>query len=46
MNEALLSLEDHLADIDMSRDFHNLGGWPHLVALLHPSYPMYVRNSR
>lgn len=46
MNHALMSLEDHLSDIDMSRDFHSLGGWPHLVALLDSQYPMYAYPPR
>jgi hypothetical protein len=30
----LLDLELHLSDVDMTRDFHTLGGWPLLVSLL------------
>ena len=30
----LLDLEHHLSDVDMTRDFHTLGGWPLLVSLL------------
>jgi hypothetical protein len=30
----LHDLEYHLADIDMTRDFYTLGGWPILVSLL------------
>jgi hypothetical protein len=30
----LADLEYHLADIDMTRDFYTLGGWPLLVSLL------------
>jgi nucleotide exchange factor SIL1 len=30
----LQDLEYHLADIDMTRDFHTLGGWPLLVNLV------------
>jgi len=32
--DALRDLEYQLADVDMARDFHTLGGWPYLVALL------------
>ncbi len=32
--EALRDLEFQLSDVDMARDFHTLGGWPYLVALL------------
>jgi len=32
--EALRDLEFQLADVDMARDFHTLGGWPYLIALL------------
>lgn len=32
--EILLDLEFHLQDIDMTRDFHTLGGWPVLGSLL------------
>lgn len=32
--DALRDLEYQLADLDMARDFHTLGGWPYLVALL------------
>jgi hypothetical protein len=38
MREALEKLEDFLTDIDMARDFHTLGGWPHLVRLLDPHH--------
>lgn len=31
---ALQDLEYQLSDVDMSRDFHTLGGWGYLVALL------------
>jgi len=31
---ALRDLEYQLSDVDMARDFHTLGGWPYLVALL------------
>jgi nucleotide exchange factor SIL1 len=31
----LADLEYHLSDIDMTRDFYTLGGWPMLVSLLH-----------
>lgn len=30
----LQDLEYHLADVDMTRDFHTLGGWPLLVTML------------
>jgi hypothetical protein len=33
----LVDLEYHLSDLDMTRDFHTLGGWHHLVSLLDPS---------
>lgn len=33
----LQDLESHLADIDMARDFHTLGGWPLLASLLSES---------
>ena len=33
--ECLKDLEYQLSDIDHARDFHTLGGWPYLVALLH-----------
>ncbi|KAL7504733.1 hypothetical protein ACHAXN_002304 [Cyclotella atomus] len=33
--ECLRDLEYQLSDIDHARDFHTLGGWPYLVALLH-----------
>lgn len=40
----LQDLEYHFGDIDMTRDFHTLGGWPLLVSLLadnvHPSTPV------
>jgi hypothetical protein len=42
VNDALLQLEDHLGDIDMARDFRTLGGWPHLVDLLHHRHDEYV----
>mmetsp|Transcript_32141 Transcript_32141/g.68417 ORF Transcript_32141/g.68417 Transcript_32141/m.68417 type:complete len:671 (-) Transcript_32141:100-2112(-) len=32
--DALRDLEFQLGDVDMARDFHTLGGWPHLVSLL------------
>ncbi|KAK1741197.1 putative nucleotide exchange factor [Skeletonema marinoi] len=32
--EALRDLEFQLSDVDMARDFHTLGGWPYLIALL------------
>lgn len=35
LNHALMQLEDHLTDIDMARDFRTLGGWSHLVDMLH-----------
>jgi nucleotide exchange factor SIL1 len=31
----LADLEYHLSDIDMTRDFYTLGGWPLLVSMLH-----------
>jgi len=34
---ALQDLEYQLSDVDMSRDFHTLGGWGYLVALLDDS---------
>ena len=34
---ALQDLEYQLSDVDMSRDFHTLGGWSYLVALLDDS---------
>ena len=34
---ALQDLEYQLSDVDMSRDFHTLGGWGYLVALLEDS---------
>lgn len=33
----LVDLEYHLADVDMTRDFHTLGGWHLLVSLLDDS---------
>lgn len=33
----LLDLEYHMADIDMARDFHIMGGWPLLVSLISDS---------
>ena len=35
--EVLQDLEFQLADVDMARDFHTLGGWPYLLALLDES---------
>ncbi|KAL7541875.1 hypothetical protein ACHAXR_011810 [Thalassiosira sp. AJA248-18] len=32
--DALRDLEFQLADVDMARDFHTLGGWPYLITLL------------
>lgn len=32
--EILEDLEFHLMDLDMTRDFHTMGGWPLLVSLL------------
>ena len=32
--KALQDLEFQLSDVDMARDFHTLGGWPYLIALL------------
>jgi hypothetical protein len=32
--KALRDLEFQLSDVDMARDFHTLGGWPYLIALL------------
>eukprot|EP00986_Skeletonema_menzelii_P013063 scaffold7400_cov122-Skeletonema_menzelii.AAC.12 len=32
--DALRDLEFQLSDVDMARDFHTLGGWPYLIALL------------
>ncbi|KAL7434309.1 hypothetical protein ACHAXM_003978, partial [Skeletonema potamos] len=32
--KALRDLEFLLSDVDMARDFHTLGGWPYLIALL------------
>jgi hypothetical protein len=42
--DALLDLEDHLSDMDMARDFHTLGGWQPLTALLQPHQPSDVRE--
>lgn len=44
VNDALLQLEDHLGDIDMARDFRTLGGWPHLVDLLHHRHHEYGQH--
>ena len=33
----LQDLEYHLADVDMTRDFHTMGGWPLLVAMVDPA---------
>jgi len=30
----LQDLEYHLADVDMTRDFHTMGGWPLLIAMV------------
>ena len=35
IQSALADLEYQLGDVDMTRDFHTLGGWPLLVSLLH-----------
>jgi nucleotide exchange factor SIL1 len=35
--DALRDLEYLLSDVDIARDFHTLGGWPGLVALLEPT---------
>jgi nucleotide exchange factor SIL1 len=37
IESVLIDLEYHLADLDMTRDFHTLGGWPLLVSLVHDS---------
>ncbi|KAG5188676.1 hypothetical protein JKP88DRAFT_304075 [Tribonema minus] len=42
--DALLDLEDHLSDVDMARDFHTLGGWHPLQALLHAERAPAVRE--
>ena len=42
LTQALMDLEDHLSDIDMARDFHTLGGWRPLVALLDPEHERLV----
>ena len=34
IESVLLDLEYQLADVDMARDFHTLGGWPLLASLL------------
>jgi hypothetical protein len=44
LSDALLDLEDHLSDMDMARDFHTLGGWQPLTALLQPHQPSDVRE--
>ena len=36
MLNVLDDLEYHLADLDLARDFHTMGGWPLLAALLLP----------
>jgi nucleotide exchange factor SIL1 len=40
----LYDLEYHLTDIDMTRDFHTLGGWPLLVSLLDPQLHLINRT--
>jgi len=46
----LQDLEHQLTDIDMSRDFHTLGGWPVLASLLsdsvHTSANTTINNSK
>jgi hypothetical protein len=37
IESVLVDLEYHLADVDMTRDFHTLGGWHLLVSLLDDS---------
>lgn len=41
---ALADLEDLLSDIDMARDFHTIGGFPTLAAMLRDSQPESVRE--
>ena len=40
----LVDLEYHLADVDMTRDFHTLGGWHLLVSLLDDSVHLSNTN--
>lgn len=42
---ALLELEGLLCDIDNARDFHTIGGWPVLAALLAPSNAMALQTA-
>ena len=41
---ALLELESLLIDVDNARDYHTIGGWPSLVALLALNQPVSVRT--
>jgi hypothetical protein len=38
VSAALIDLDSILGDIDNSRDFHTIGGWPTLVGMLAPAY--------
>jgi hypothetical protein len=40
----LVVLESLLADVDNSRDFHTIGGWPILLGLLHRKNPIDIRS--
>lgn len=39
----LVILESLLADVDNSRDFHTIGGWPVLLGLLQSNYSLEIR---
>ncbi|CAM9788093.1 unnamed protein product [Chrysoparadoxa australica] len=43
--DALSELEEHLSDLDMARDFHNMGGWAELLPLLDIIWPNSVISS-
>jgi hypothetical protein len=44
ISSVLLDLEYQMADVDMTRDFHTLGGWPLLVSLLSNDVHKINRN--
>ena len=43
--KALRDLEFQLSDVDMARDFHTLGGWPYLIALLDESLHVFANDN-
>ncbi|KAL7478026.1 hypothetical protein ACHAW6_003815 [Cyclotella cf. meneghiniana] len=42
--DCLKDLEYQLSDVDMTRDFHTLGGWPYLVMLLQDQVHLFQCN--